>query len=138
MVVKTIQKIISNSTKIFKGLCTPAQIETVLSIIGISSLITSCLTNSPGNKLQVACTDAIPYAIVSILFIFIHNALCKGGATIISWIIVLAPLVSILLLIFLKPSENSKEFYEDEDYELFKEIEDGDSDDDSDEDDDSE
>jgi len=134
MVVKTIQKIISNSTKIFKGLCTPAQIETVLSIIGISSLITSCLTNSPGNKLQVACTDAIPYAIVSILFIFIHNALCKGGATIISWIIVLAPLVSILLLIFLK------EFYEDEDedYELFKEIEDGDSDDDSDEDDDSE
>ena len=109
MVVKTV---ISNSTKIFKGLCTPAQIEIVLSIIGISSLIISCLTNTPGNKFQIACIDAIPYSIVSIIFVFILNALCKGGAKIISWILVLAPLISILFTIFTQPynTEHSKMF----------------------------
>ena len=116
MVVKTIKSVISNSTKIFKGLCTPAKIEAVLGIVGTISVLIACLTNSTGSKLQVACTDAIPYVVVSAILVYILNALCKGGAKFASWIFVLTPLALILLSIFvINPPKESFEDYSDDD-----------------------
>ncbi len=116
MVVKTIKSVISNSTKIFKGLCTPAKIEAVLGIVGIISVIIACLTNSSGSKLKVACSDAIPYIVVSSIMVYILNALCKGGAKFVSWIFVLTPLVLILISIFFINPPN-KESFEDLDFD---------------------
>jgi len=109
-------KIIKN----FKNLCIPAKIETVLSIIGIASLIVSCLTNTSKNKLQMICIDIIPYSMVSIIFVFLLNTLCKGGAKIISWVLVLAPLISILLTIFIS---SPKEYFINSIDENIKKIE---------------
>ena len=123
MVVKTIKSVISNSTKIFKGLCTPAKIEAVLGIVGVVSVLISCLTNSSGSKLKVACTDAIPYIVVSSIMVYILNALCKGGAKFVSWIFVLTPLVLILISIFFINPPNKESFedldFDDDDEEMF-------------------
>ena len=110
MVVKTIKSVISNSTKIFKGLCTPAKVEAVLGIVGTVSVIIACLTNTSGSKVQVACTEAIPYVVVSSILVYILNALCKGGAKFISWILVLTPLALILLAIFFINPPKKKAF----------------------------
>ena len=120
MVIKTIKSVISNSTKIFKDLCTPAKVESVLGIVGTISVLIACLTNSTGSKLQVACTDAIPYVVVSAILVYILNALCKGGAKFASWIFVLTPLALILLSIFvINPPKES--FIDFDDDELFEE-----------------
>ena len=129
MVVKAIKSVISNSTQIFKGLCTPAKVEAILGIVGTISVLIACLTNSSGSKLQVACTDAFPYVIVSSILVYILNALCKGGAKFISWILVLTPLALILLSIFfINPpknegfedySDDDEDFDDDDDDEMF-------------------
>ena len=109
MVIKTISKniknIISNQKTIFNGLCSPAQIEYAISFIGVSSLIISCLTGNSSNKIEDACTDIIPYVIVSAFFIWILNALCKGGAGIVSWAVVLAPLILMVTSVLVKQDQ---------------------------------
>ena len=119
MVIKTISKIISNQKTIFNGLCSPAQIEYTISFIGVSSLIISCITGNSSNTIRDACTDIIPYVIVSAFFIWILNALCKGGARIVSWAVVLAPLILMVTSILVKQDlvvkAPTEKFYDSDD-----------------------
>ena len=133
MVIKTISKniknIISNQKTIFNGLCSPAQIEYAISFLGISSLIISCITGNSSNQIKDACVDIIPYVIVSSFFIWILNALCKGGAGIVSWAVVLAPLILMVTSVIVKKEPSIKvstERFDDSDDEDFQpdEIED--------------
>ena len=152
MVVKSIkniaQKIVGNQQKYYGTLCTPAKIEYAISVVGIASLAISCLTNGSGSKLNDTCMDVIPYLVVSASFVFILNALCKGGASIISWIMVLYPLCALLISVFnkapavetegFKASDALKEFRDamDEASEKFDSENQDDDDDDDDYDDD--
>ncbi len=97
MVIKTI---ISKTTKVFKGLCTPARIEFILTIIGAIATIITCFASFSETKYQSVCSNILPSTIVSGIFIWILNALCKGGAGIISWILVVGPLFIMLFAIF--------------------------------------
>ena len=119
MVIKTISKIVSNQKTIFNGLCSPAQIEYTISFIGVSSLIISCITGNSSNTIRDACTDIIPYVIVSAFFIWILNALCKGGARIVSWAVVLAPLILMVTSVLVKQDPVVKapteKFYDSDD-----------------------
>ena len=119
MVIKTISKIVSNQKTIFNGLCSPAQIEYTISFIGVSSLIISCITGNSSNTIRDACTDIIPYVIVSAFFIWILNALCKGGARIVSWAVVLAPLILMVTSILVKQDlvvkAPTEKFYDSDD-----------------------
>ena len=119
MVIKTISKIVSNQKTIFNGLCSPAQIEYAISFLGISSLIISCITGNSSNQIKDACVDIIPYVIVSAFFIWILNALCKGGARIVSWAVVLAPLILMVTSILVKQDlvvkAPTEKFYDSDD-----------------------
>ena len=119
MVIKTISKIVSNQKTIFNGLCSPAQIEYTISFIGVSSLIISCITGNSSNTIRDACTDIIPYVIVSAFFIWILNALCKEGARIVSWAVVLAPLILMVTSILVKQDlvvkAPTEKFYDSDD-----------------------
>jgi len=97
MVIKTI---ISKTTKVFKGLCTPARIEFILTIIGAIATIITCFASFSETKYQSVCSNILPSTIVSGIFIWILNSLCKGGAGIISWILVVGPLFIMLFAIF--------------------------------------
>ena len=102
MVIKTI---ISKTTKVFKGLCTPARIEFILTIIGAIATIITCFASFSETKYQSVCNNILPSTIVSGIFIWILNALCKGGAGIISWILVVGPLFIMLFSIFFGKSK---------------------------------
>ena len=119
MVIKTISKIVSNQKTLFNGLCSPAQIEYTISFIGVSSLIISCITGNSSNTIRDACTDIITYVIVSAFFIWILNALCKGGARIVSWAVVLAPLILMVTSILVKQDlvvkAPTEKFYDSDD-----------------------
>ncbi len=103
MVIKTI---ISKTTTVYKGLCTPARIKFILTIIGAITTIITCFASFSETKYQAVCNNILPTTIVSGIFIWILNALCKGGAGIISWILVIGPLFVMLVAIFFgKPKE---------------------------------
>jgi len=123
MVVKTIKNLASNvaqdvnsivkNQKIYyASLCTPAKIEYAISVVGIASLAISCLTNGSGSKLDDTCMDVLPYLIVSAIFVFILNALCKGGASIVSWIMIIAPLCALFISVFNKSPKEPTEGFE--------------------------
>jgi|ETNmetMinimDraft_18_1059904.scaffolds.fasta_scaffold13346_2 hypothetical protein len=97
MVVKSLKNLVSKQKDYYFTLCTPAKIEYAISVIGISALAISCLTSGSGSKLEDTCTDIIPYILVCSIFVFILNALCKGGASIVSWIMVLCPLCALFV-----------------------------------------
>ena len=105
MVIKTI---ISKTTKVFKGLCTPARIEFILTIIGAIATIITCFGSFSETKYQSVCSNILPSTIVSGIFIWILNALCKGGAGIISWILVVGPLFIMLFAIFFGKSTTER------------------------------
>jgi len=135
MVIKTS---ISKTTKVFKSLCTPARIEFILTIIGAIATIITCFASFSETKYQAVCNNILPSTIVSGIFIWILNALCKGGAGIISWILVVGPLFIMLFAIFFGKSKEefglfdgivkaaaAKKAAEDEDEEDEDEDEDG-------------
>ncbi len=106
MVVKTIknaaEKFVSTQKVYYANLCTPAKIEYAISVVGVAALAISCLTNGSGSKIEDTCVDVLPYLVVSSIFVFILNALCKGGASIVSWLMVICPLCALFVSVFNK------------------------------------
>ena len=114
MVVKTIKNVaknfVSTQKAYYASLCTPAKIEYAISVVGIVALAVSCLTNGSGSKIEDTCVDVLPYLVVSSIFIFILNALCKGGASMVSWFMVICPLCALFVSTFYKaPTQTSTE-----------------------------
>ncbi len=106
MVVKAIknaaEKFVSTQKVYYANLCTPAKIEYAISVVGVAALAISCLTNGSGSKIEDTCVDVLPYLVVSSIFVFILNALCKGGASIVSWLMVICPLCALFVSVFNK------------------------------------
>jgi len=112
MIKKISNKIIENQTSIFANLCTPAQIEYVIGIISIVSLSISCLTQSTSSKISDVCTELLPYIITVTIVTFILNTLCKGGASYISWFMIILPIVLIITSITSKKTPEERFNYE--------------------------
>ncbi len=106
MVYKNIINILDRSNQtiitIFNSLCTPAKIEYVLGIIGIVSISISCLTQSSDSKLADACNLLIPHIFTVSIATYILNSLCKGGASIVSWIMIILPIITMIISICYK------------------------------------
>ena len=111
-VAQDVNSIVKNQKTYYASLCTPAKIEYAISVVGIASLAISCLTNGSGSKLDDTCMDVLPYLIVSAIFVFILNALCKGGASLISWIMIICPLCALFISVFNKSPELPTEGFE--------------------------
>lgn len=116
MVVKTLKKTLSKGSQIFKGLCTPAKIETVLNILGLISIIITCTVPS-GSSMKITCWSALPYIVISVISVIILDALCKHGFGFISWMSVLTPIIVIIFLAYVKSLEEGEGFedYSDDD-----------------------
>jgi len=129
MVVKTLKKTLSKGSQIFKGLCTPAKIETVLNIIGLISIIIACTVPS-GSSMKVTCWSALPYIVISVVSVIILDALCKHGFGFISWMSVLTPIIVIIFLSYFKSLEEAEGFedYSDDDEDFDDDEEDFDDD----------
>jgi len=102
MVLNIVDNIINKQKIIFSNLCKPAQIEYIIGIIGIISLSISCLTDSSNSKISDVCTDLLPYIATVSIATYILNALCKGGASIVSWFMIILPIVMIIISIYSK------------------------------------
>jgi len=107
-IIKILDKFNATIITIFNKLCTPAKIEYVIGILSIVSLSFSCLTHSTESKISQICTIVIPHILTVAVSVYILNALCKGGASNIAWIIIIFPIISMILSIFTK---KQKELY---------------------------
>jgi len=123
MVIATItnltKNILNNQKDIFNRICSPAKIEYIIALIAIVSLSVSCLTESSGSTFNDACSEILPYIIVSSVYIYILNILCKGGASSIAWFIVLSPAIALVLRVMTKTSLLKSELFEEEQEEQF-------------------
>lgn len=72
--------------KMFKDLCTPAQLYLVLSVLSIISVFATSI-----NICNLVVTSAITVA-----WTYILNRMCQGGYSTISWILVLVPIFGVL------------------------------------------
>ena len=106
MIVNTIKNLANNVVNkhknVFPKLCTPAKIEYIIAIIATVSLSISCLTETSGSTFNDVCAEILPYIITAGIYIWILQTLCKGGASIFSWIIVLSPIIVLVTKVLTK------------------------------------
>jgi len=130
MVLKTLEKItkkvLNKHQNVYPKLCTPAKIEYIIALISLVSLSISCLTETSGSTFNDVCAELLPYILTATTYIYILNALCKGGASIFSWIIVLSPILVIISNIMTKTCLLQPELFEEYDEEEYNEDEDED------------
>ena len=123
MVIATItnltKNILNNQKDIFNRICSPAKIEYIIALIAIVSLSVSRLTESSGSTFDDVCSEILPYTIVSSIYIYILNILCKGGASSIAWFIVLSPAIALVVRVMTKTSLLKSELFEEEQEEQF-------------------
>ena len=128
MVLNTLEKItkkvLNKHQNVYPKLCTPAKIEYIIALIGLVSLSISCLTETSGSTFNDVCAELLPYILTATTYIYILNALCKGGASIFSWIIVLSPILVIISNIMTKTCLLKPELFEEYDEEEYNEDED--------------
>jgi len=128
MVLKTLEKItkkvLNKHQNVYPKLCTPAKIEYIIALISLVSLSISCLTETSGSTFNDVCAELLPYILTATTYIYILNALCKGGASIFSWIIVLSPILVIISNIMTKTCLLKPELFEEYDEEEYNEDED--------------
>ena len=128
MVLKTLEKItkkvLNKHQNVYPKLCTPAKIEYIIALISLVSLSISCLTETSGSTFNDVCAELLPYILTATTYIYILNALCKGGASIFSWIIVLSPILVIISNIMTKTCLLKPELFEEYDEEEYHEDED--------------
>jgi hypothetical protein len=132
MVLNTLEKItkkvLNKHQNVYPKLCTPAKIEYIIALIGLVSLSISCLTETSGSTFNDVCAELLPYILTATTYIYILNALCKGGASIFSWIIVLSPILVIISNIMTKTCLLKPELFEEYDEEEYNEDPDEDED----------
>ena len=118
MIFKNIINILDRSNHIiitiFNNLCTPAKIEYIIAIIATVSLSISCLTETSGSTFNDVCAEILPYILTAGIYIWILQTLCKGGASIFSWIIVLSPIIVLVTKVLTKTAYLKSELYEEE------------------------
>jgi len=92
--------------KNFKDLCTPSQVYFVLSIISLVVILLQNLGNTNSYHLgSFSCrvpNTALVFIIKLVYILFwtwILNLICKDGHTMISWVLVLFPLVLLFAMI---------------------------------------
>jgi hypothetical protein len=92
--------------KNFKDLCTPSQVYFVLSIISLVVILLQNLGNTNSYHLgSFSCrvpNTALVFIIKLVYILFwtwILNLICKDGHTMISWLLVLFPLVLLFAMI---------------------------------------
>ena len=96
-----------NSLKLFKSLCTPAQLYLGMSVLAV---LTQCYQNV-GNPNVFACglmkastpINNIFYIAFEVLYVlgwtYLLNILCKKGYNRLSWLLVLLPFIAMFILI---------------------------------------
>ena len=118
MIVNTIKNLANNVVNkhknVFPKLCTPAKIEYIIAIIATVSLSISCLTETSGSTFNDVCAEILPYILTAGIYIWILQTLCKGGASIFSWIIVLSPIIVLVTKVLTKTAYLKSELYEEE------------------------
>jgi hypothetical protein len=72
-----------NALKTVKSLCRPAQLYLLLSALSILSVFISTMSLS----------NLVMSVIVALVWTFVLNKICSGGYTMISWILVLLPIL---------------------------------------------
>lgn len=107
---KIIKKVSSNKTvKLFKKLCSPAQLYLALSLLSILAILFQNLQNPYSYcvgfyKAKTNCNNKVYFLFKFIYIIFwtyIIQKLCSSGFTTISWLIVLFPFILMFLLIIM-------------------------------------
>ena len=72
--------------KMFKGLCTPAQLYLVLSVLSIISVFVA----------SINFTNLIVSSAITVAWTYILNKICQSGYNVVSWILVLVPILGAL------------------------------------------
>ena len=87
----------------FNGLCQPAQLYFILAVISFILQIISILVerNRLENKMEPIMMHLIIYIIVTIIWVWLLNQLCKYGGLMknISWFIAIFPIIVFLMML---------------------------------------
>ena len=92
-----------NLSVIFNSLCQPAQLYLILAMISFVLQIISILIerNELQHKIQPITTHLIVYILVTIIWVWLLNQLCKYGGLMknISWFIAIFPIIIFLMML---------------------------------------
>jgi uncharacterized membrane protein len=92
------------------SICAPAMVYLILAIIGLLA----------GAAVNFSLSSMILNLVFIALWVFLLNFLCSSGYTVISWILVVLPLIFMIVLIFIAFSfvkslpKNKKEHFSDD------------------------
>ena len=92
------------------SICAPAMVYLILSLIGIIATAT----------VRFSVSSIILNLVFIALWVFLLNFLCSSGYTVISWILVVLPIIVMIVLFFTafnfikNLSENKKEYFTDD------------------------
>ena len=77
--------------KTVKSLCTPAQLYLVLSVLSVLSVFIA----------SVSLTHLATSSAITVLYTYVLNKICQSGYSVVSWILVLLPMILLLIALTL-------------------------------------